>query len=331
MAKTLLQIKQDADLIAELSSQFYRVSKKDAVDLPYKLGLGKFKGVTFPSGLKLYVGSYSLNAPWQLEITINPDSKTFCIFTSIVSNQITIKKDGEWAIINRNGPNSILFFSPGASVELAFPQNEPFKTILITFTAETIRSIMDQPEIILGLNPASPFLYLDETVPEAENFINKLASICEENGPDKFDTYLTLLNLLKVTLNRTFVIKERYNSSGILKEDVDKLFAIRRQLLENSHLKIRIASLAKEVGMGESKMIKLFKQVFNRTVHQFAQKAKIIKAKDLLTSRNYTVSEVGYMVGYNNMTHFAKAFKKYYKINPGEYLKSVLLNRLTDS
>ncbi|WP_369126335.1 helix-turn-helix domain-containing protein [Chitinophaga pinensis] len=64
-------------------------------------------------------------------------------------------------------------------------------------------------------------------------------------------------------------------------------------------------------------------------MYQFAQKAKVIKAKDLLNTKKYTVSEVGYMVGYSNMTHFAKAFRKYYKVNPGEYLKNVLNNTNT--
>ncbi|MCF6407294.1 helix-turn-helix transcriptional regulator [Chitinophaga filiformis] len=108
-----------------------------------------------------------------------------------------------------------------------------------------------------------------------------------------------------------------------------KLFSIRKKLMENSHLTIKLPALAKEIGMGQSKMVKLFKQVFNRSISQFAQKARIIKAKNLLSSKKYSVSEVGYMVGYSNMTHFAKAFRKYYKVNPSEYLKDVLLNKIS--
>lgn len=93
--------------------------------------------------------------------------------------------------------------------------------------------------------------------------------------------------------------------------------------MENSHLPIKIPALAVEFGMGQSKMTKLFKQVFNRTMYQYVQKAKIMKAKDLLNSKKYNVSEAGYMVGYSNMTHFAEAFKKYYKVNPSEYLKDL--------
>ncbi|MDJ1498753.1 AraC family transcriptional regulator [Cytophagaceae bacterium DM2B3-1] len=325
--KTHIHINKNADLIESLSTDFYTIRTKDSVDLPSGLGSGTVKGFYFPSQLNVYIGSHHLHLPWQLETINEQDSTTFCIFASIVSNKITIKKDGEWVDMNHNGPNSILFYSAGSSVEIAFPPNEPFKTLFITFTSETIRAIIDQPEVLKGLTPGSPFLYLSETTPEAVNLIRKLGNIYDENGPSRFEMYITLLNLLRLTLYRTFVSKERYNYSGLLKEDVEKLFSIRRRLIENSHLTLKIATLAEEVGMSESKMIKLFKQVFSYTVYQFAQKAKIIKAKDLLTTRNYNVSEVGYMVGYSNMTHFAKAFKKHYKVNPSEYLKSVLSNR----
>jgi len=327
--KNSIRIRKGFNLIEDLSIDFYNVSTKDAVNVPLDLGTGKIKGLYFPSDLNLYVGDYHLNVPWQLETINESDSMTFCIFASIISNKITIKKDGEWVAIDHNGPNTLLFYSSGSSVEISFPQKEPFKTIAITFTTETVSAIIDQPDVLKGLNPDLPFLYLDETVPDAENFIRRLASICDENSPSRFDTYLTLLNLLKLTLYRTFVIRERYNSSGLLKEDVEKLFSIRKKLMENSHLTIKIPTLAAEIGMGQSKMVKLFKQVFNRTISQFAQKAKIIKAKDLLNSKRYTVSEVGYMVGYSNMTHFAKAFKKYYKVKPGEYLKDILHNKIS--
>jgi AraC-like DNA-binding protein len=322
--KSHIRIREDFNLIQDLSTQFNTASIKDSVDLPSHLGSGNLKGLYFPSDLKLYVGKYQLNIPLQVETTNEKESKIFCIYSSIVSNEVAIKKDGEWRTMDYNGPNSLLFYSYGSSVEIAYPHNQPFKTLAITFTSETISAIMDQPDVLEGLDPQAPFLYLDEAVPEAETLIRKLVSICDENGPSRFEVYLSLLNLLRLTLYRTFIIKERYNSSGLLKDDVEKLFSIRKRLMESSHLPVKIVSLSAEFGMGQSKMTKLFKQVFNRTMYQYVQKAKIIKAKDLLNSKKYSVSEVGYMVGYSNMTHFAKAFKKFYKVNPSEYLRRLL-------
>ncbi len=322
--KSIIRIKEGFDLIEHVAIAFNTVSRDNTVNLPLYLGSGNLKGLYFPSDLSLYVGQHRLNIPLQVETINETDSKLFCIYSSITSNKITFKTEGEWRTMDHNGPNSLLFYSSGSSVKIAYPENESFRTIAITFTSKTISDIIDQPDILKGMNPQSSFLYLDETVPEAESLLRQLACIGDEGGPSRFDVYLALLKLLRLTLYRTFIIKERYNSSGLLKVDVEKLFAIRRRLMETSHLTPKIAELSAEFGMGQSKMTKLFKQVFNRTMYKYVQKAKIIKAKDLLNSKKYTVSEAGYMVGYSNMTHFAKAFKKYYKVNPGEYLKELL-------
>jgi len=324
--KSTIRIRKGFNLIEDLAIAFNTVSTKNTVNLPSYLGSGNLKGLYFPSDLSLYIGQHTLNVPLLVETINENDSTLFCIYSSITSNKITLKQDGEWRTIDHNGPNSLLFYSSGSSVEIAYPKNELFKTIAITFTSATISAIMDQPDVLKGMNPQSSFLYLDETVPEAETLLRQLAAICDDDGPSRFDVYVALLNLLRLTLYRTFIIKERYNSSGLLRVDVEKLFAIRKSLMENSHLTPKIAALSAEFGMGQSKMTKLFKQVFNRTMYKYVQKAKIIKAKDLLNSKKYSVSEAGYMVGYNNMTHFAKAFKKYYKVNPGEYLKNLLKN-----
>jgi len=46
-------------------------------------------------------------------------------------------------------------------------------------------------------------------------------------------------------------------------------------------------------------------------------------AKRLLSTRLYSVSEVGYKVGYANLSHFTEAFCKYHRIKPKQYLDSL--------
>jgi len=322
--KTFIRVRRDFNLISDISKEFLTPIKNNIVAFPSSLGFGSLKGISFPSDLNIYVGRYDLNIPWELEIINEFDTGAFCIFTSVMSNKITIKMEDEWVPIDKDSPKGLFFYSPGASVEVMYPKNEAFKSVAVTFTNESIKAIMDDPDILQGVNPVSPFIYFDETIPEAENLINKLASICDDNSPSRFDTYIVLLEFLSLTLNRIFVSNERYNLSGLFKEDIKKIFSLKHKLLENTQTTPKISDLASQVGMSETKMVKLFKQVFNRTMYQFAQNAKITKAKELLSSKNFNVSEVGYMVGYTNMTHFGKAFKKYHKVNPSEYLKNVL-------
>lgn len=322
--KTFIRVRKDFNLVNDLSIDFSIPITNDVVVFPPSLGAGFLKGFSFPSDLNLYIGRYKLNTSWELETINEPDTGAFCIFTSIISNQIKIKTDGEWVTIDKDSPRGMLFYSPGTSVEVRYPIKETFKTVAVTFTRETVSAIIDNPEILKGVNPASPFIYFDETVPEAENLIQKLATLCDDNRSSRFETYMALLNFLRLTLDRMFINKERYNLSGLLKEDIEKIFLIKSILMEDTQSIPKISALAAEVGVSESKMIKLFKQVFDSTIYQFAQHTKIIHAKNLLSSRKYNVSEVGYMVGYTNMTHFGKAFKKYHKVNPSEYLRSIL-------
>ncbi|WP_044218990.1 hypothetical protein [Chitinophaga pinensis] len=276
-----IHIKKDFNLIEALSSNFDNTPTNDIVKLPDNLGKGQIRGMYFPSDLNLYTGDYHLNTPWELETIITSDSNVFYIFASILSNSITIKKDNKWETINHNGPQTLLFHSPGSSVQVAFPKNEPFKTIAITFTTQTIQGIIDHPDVLKGLNFSSPFLYLDETVPEAERYINKLT-----DNHSRFDTYITLLNLLKLSLYRTFVIKERYNSSGLLKEDVEKLFALRKTLMDNSHQTIKIATLSAEIGMGQSKWLNYSNRYLTVPFTSSRKRQKSSKPRIFSTQKN---------------------------------------------
>jgi AraC-like DNA-binding protein len=47
----------------------------------------------------------------------------------------------------------------------------------------------------------------------------------------------------------------------------------------------------------------------------------MVRAKDMLISGKYTVKEVGYKLGYQNLSNFAKAFKKEYGVLPSALTK----------
>ena len=74
------------------------------------------------------------------------------------------------------------------------------------------------------------------------------------------------------------------------------------------------------VGVGQRKMVKLFEQVFNRTIYQFGQKAKIIGI--CYIHRNALCQSWG--IWWVIITW--RTIKKYYK----EYLKNVLANKINN-
>lgn len=73
--------------------------------------------------------------------------------------------------------------------------------------------------------------------------------------------------------------------------------------------------------MSLAKLQRLFKQIFGRTVFNYYQEFRINEAARLLREDRYTVSEVGYLLGFTNLSHFAAVFKKQLGVTPKHYTK----------
>jgi len=106
----------------------------------------------------------------------------------------------------------------------------------------------------------------------------------------------------------------------------DAIQLARLYILNNLEQRLTIALIAQHICQSESSLKRKFKAAYDTPVYQFIQHSRIIKAKELLDTRQYIVTQVAYEVGYSNISHFAKAFKKYIGCSPGEYLKMNIRN-----
>jgi len=97
-------------------------------------------------------------------------------------------------------------------------------------------------------------------------------------------------------------------------------------ILNNLEQPLTIAQVAKHICQSESSLKRKFKSAHGIPVYQFIQYSRVMKAKDLLDTKQYSVTQVAYEVGYSNISHFSKAFKKYINHSPGEYLKIIYQN-----
>lgn len=63
----------------------------------------------------------------------------------------------------------------------------------------------------------------------------------------------------------------------------------------------------------------LFKQKTGIAFRNYLRNLRIEKAKELLTTTNLRIYEVALKVGYNEHSHFVRAFKSVTGISPGQY------------
>jgi len=71
--------------------------------------------------------------------------------------------------------------------------------------------------------------------------------------------------------------------------------------------------------MSEPKLRKLFKQTFGKGVFEYYQTARMQEATKLLKERRMTVSEVGYQLGFTNLSHFSRVFEQHTGMKPKKF------------
>ena len=83
-----------------------------------------------------------------------------------------------------------------------------------------------------------------------------------------------------------------------------------------------VSSLAQNANMSESRFFAVYKSIYGTSPINTLIKFRINIAKNLLLTDNYSVNEVAEEVGYKNIYHFIRYFKKETGVTPGKYCKT---------
>jgi AraC-like DNA-binding protein len=80
-----------------------------------------------------------------------------------------------------------------------------------------------------------------------------------------------------------------------------------------------LPALAAMIGMSETKMKQLFKQTFGDSIYNYFQKVRMEEAAFLLKQGGYSVSQVGFELGFTNLSHFSRLFESHYGTTPKKF------------
>jgi AraC-like DNA-binding protein len=99
----------------------------------------------------------------------------------------------------------------------------------------------------------------------------------------------------------------------------DVINSVIEYLDSNYYLKYDRVELSRKFGLNEDYMGQLFKKVTGMTISSYINTNKINAAKSLLTGTNSKIIDIAYHVGFENLTHFHRQFKKQTGCTPNEY------------
>ena len=79
-----------------------------------------------------------------------------------------------------------------------------------------------------------------------------------------------------------------------------------------------VSELVEKFGMSRSQIHRKLKAANGKSVSQFIREVRLDEALKLLQEKDYTASEVSYMVGFNSASYFNTCFNEYFGFPPGE-------------
>lgn len=154
---------------------------------------------------------------------------------------------------------------------------------------------------------------------ESSRVIRK--ALVEMNGMDelgRLSVMFRLLPLIFTSSDYTFVGKPMR-----IERDVRRMQQICTYVMAHYVHPIALDDIAAEVGMNRSAFCSYFKRCKGMTFSQFVTQYRLGTACELLRHSQKSVSEICYLVGFNDLPHFVRVFTKEKGMSPGKYRRAI--------
>lgn len=167
------------------------------------------------------------------------------------------------------------------------------------------------PNIIDTTHP-EVFVSLFEKLYAAYRSNNKIKKIIEM----KAHGYALLLNLINECEQKNILLFSFTNNSH-----GDILDAFIEHINSNFYQHHLVESFASKHGFSVNYFSKIFKNKYNIAPHAYIIETRIEKAKQLLKTQKYSITEIAEKVGYDDIAYFSRLFKNKEGISPNNYYK----------
>ncbi|NML21801.1 helix-turn-helix transcriptional regulator [Pseudoflavitalea sp. G-6-1-2] len=148
-----------------------------------------------------------------------------------------------------------------------------------------------------------------------------LALIFKTNDNELFGNLYYRIKATELIYQLFYNLAKRMDTPciSIRKDDLSKVHEVKDHILSDLSIVPELHALATMTGMSESKLKRIFKQVFGNSIYNYYQTARMNEAAYLIRKNNLSISEVGYRLGFSNLSHFSRLFDKHIGIKPKKY------------
>ena len=310
--------------MAGLAARLNTTVTNNTLTIPAHLGSGNIVAHNVNSQLSYAVMNFKLNV--DLEFQREPGNAGFVISFNMVEVQKELLVGHRQQMITDKRPfrNDIFLTDNRDSTYLRISAGSNVKRLLIFCSHELAmqylpREIFDKLCVFArenSLNENPLFINLSHRTMLKELFEMK------ENDPLAPIRMLSgIIHLIEKFLFSFLRQEQTALPRTVKKNDLESMQHVEQILSSRLEGFPSLESLAHEVFMSTSKLKNLFKQVYGHTLYDYYNKSRLQRAKDLLITGQCSIKQAGGEIGFSNLSHFAKAFRKEFGILPRDLVK----------
>lgn len=275
-------------------------------------------------GLSYLVVDYKLNTDFIFTRESSKDFFLLIYFYQYTSTNKLFLSVNEEVIIDTTDNNfsAVLMVNGLSSQRLELSKGTGVKGLTIQLTEEWIKEKVH-------ISDASDYqifqvrnFFKDFLSTKTQKLLNEIFADNLVSPTPVLSLNIRIQRILEEFLRNIIYNNFSQNSLNVSREDFQSVLKIETLLVENYTLAFpKIENLARIAFMSETKLKNVFKKAFGMGLYEYYQKNRMHKAKELLAMNTYSVSEVGSMIGYQNLSNFSNAFKKEFGHLPKNYDK----------
>jgi len=291
------------------------------LEIPEKFGKGYCAGFVFNEHIRMLILNYKLNENIVVE---NPDinaSKKMILFKfqNILPKTEILSTEKQLKVIP-----SVLIVTSSMNTDAVIPIHTN-TAINIEVDADYLNELFDStdksPILQSLLQNVQPLLFEQMIYPSLQKIVDEIVT---ESVGQTFELFFLRIKAeeLICRLLMELVKRDEKHLYALNSHDIQILYKVKEQMLEHLETPPVIKELAFCANMSPSKLKRLFKQIFGNSIFSYYQEFRMKEATRLLKEKKFSISDVGYQLGFTNLSHFSRVFKEHIGMNPKQYSRS---------
>ncbi|KEO75444.1 helix-turn-helix transcriptional regulator [Anditalea andensis] len=204
--------------------------------------------------------------------------------------------------------------------EVIFPRDVHVQQITILVELEYLkRFVGNDADKLSYLFDVEKTFWIEEFMsPEMSDFVAQLANFSSKNILSQAFYRLKTLELIYLLFSN-LLKREKREHHHLSNAEIDGVYLVRNTIESNLEKPLAKDELVKLSGMNELKLRRIFTQVFGKGIYEYYNHLRMQNAARLLMQEDLSVSEVGYQLGFSNLSYFGRLFEKHFGLKPKKW------------